>query len=48
MAKEKTVLEHSANKNSTLVWFVLSLIPIVNLYVLWKIAKIVAHHEEKA
>jgi|GEM_PF-6021638 len=44
-------MEHNNPKNvndsDILIWFVLGLIPIVNLIVLWKMAKIIAYHESK-
>lgn len=32
-------------KEPTFKWFILALIPILNLYVLWKIAEILSAHE---
>ncbi len=33
-------------KESTLKWFVLVIIPIVNIYFLWRLAEMVAAHEK--
>lgn len=43
---ENTKLKHVKNKKSVLKWFVLGLIPVVNLYVLYKVALLIAYHEE--
>lgn len=32
-------------KESTLLWFIIGIIPIVDLYFLWKAAEIIAAHE---
>lgn len=33
-------------KESTLKWFIIALIPILNLWVLWKVAELVSAHEK--
>jgi len=33
-------------KGSTLVWFIIAIIPILDLYFLWKAAEIIAAHEK--
>ena len=33
-------------KGSTIMWFIIGLIPILDLYFLWKVAEIVAAHEK--
>jgi len=37
-------MNHRKKPESTLKWFVMGLIPVVNLYVLWKVAKLIANH----
>lgn len=44
MAQER--LTHRKKKESTAKWFIFSIIPIVNLYWLWKVAEIVSGHEK--
>ncbi len=39
------ILEHKSKKDSTVKWFVIGLIPILNLYLLWKSAENIAGHE---
>ncbi|WP_455278585.1 hypothetical protein [[Eubacterium] cellulosolvens] len=46
MAKVSECIGHKKQKNSTLKWFILSLIPIVNIYVAWKMAEIISGHEK--
>ena len=33
-------------KGSTLVWFIIAIIPILDLYFLWKAAEVIASHEK--
>jgi hypothetical protein len=33
-------------KDSTLMWFIIGIIPILDLYFLWKLAELVASHEK--
>ncbi|MBS3815808.1 MAG: hypothetical protein KGY45_04520 [Hadesarchaea archaeon] len=44
MAKETLV--HKEKKDSTAKWFIIGIIPILNLYYLWKSAENVAGHEK--
>lgn len=44
MAQEK--LTHMGKKESTVKWFIFAIIPIVNLYFLWKAAESIAGHEK--
>ncbi len=44
MSMEETV--RHKKKESTLKWFIMAIIPFVNLYVLWKLAELVASHEK--
>ncbi len=44
IAREK--IEHKEKKGSTLMWFVIGIIPIVNFYLLWKIAESISGHEK--
>lgn len=44
MAQER--LTHRKKKESTAKWFIFSIIPVVNLYWLWKVAEIVSGHEK--
>lgn len=39
-------LAHKASKDSTAKWFIFALIPVLNLYWLWKAAEIVSGHEK--
>ncbi len=39
------MLEHSEKKGSTALWFILAIIPIVNIYFMWKAAEEVSAHE---
>ncbi len=43
MAQE--MLEHLEKKGSTALWFILAIIPIVNIYFMWKAAEDVSVHE---
>lgn len=40
------VLTHKERKGSTILWFVIAIIPIVGLYYLWKAAENVSGHEK--
>jgi len=33
-------------KESTVKWFIIGLIPILDLYLLWKVAEVVSAHEK--
>jgi len=33
-------------KGSTLVWFIIGIVPILDLYFLWKAAEVIASHEK--
>ncbi len=38
-------MKFAKKPESTLLWFILAFIPLVNLYVLWKLAKVLANIE---
>lgn len=40
-------LSHLDKKESTVKWFIISIIPILNLYFLWKLAQSVSGHEKR-
>ncbi len=40
-------LTHKSVKDSTIKWFIFAIIPIVNIYWLWKAAEIVSGHEKR-
>lgn len=42
------MMRHSKMRHSTFLWFVLSLIPILNLYWNWKCSRLIAEHEEES
>jgi len=44
MPKER--IDHKERKGSTLMWFVIGLIPIVDLYFFWKAAEQISGHEK--
>jgi hypothetical protein len=44
LAKER--IDHKEKKDSTLKWFVIGIIPIVNLYLLWKAGEVISGHEK--
>ena len=37
---------HSKGKRETIIWFLLAFVPIVNLYFIWRLAKLIAQHED--
>lgn len=39
-------LSHLEKKDSTVKWFIIAIIPIINLYYLWKLAETVSGHEK--
>lgn len=39
-------LEHSLKKEETVKWFLLGVLPIVNIYFLWKIAEVLSGHSK--
>lgn len=41
------LLNHKDKKGSTVKWFIFALIPILNLYWLWKAAEVVSSHEKQ-
>lgn len=44
MAQE--ILDHMSKKESTVKWFIFAIIPILNLYFLWKTAENVSGHQK--
>ncbi len=44
--KKYELLEHKKKKDDTIKWFVIGLIPILNLYLYWKVAEVVSGHEK--
>lgn len=44
---EEKSLTHKSVKDSTVKWFIFAIIPIVNLYWLWKAAEVVSGHEKE-
>jgi hypothetical protein len=46
MSKEIVETVKHRKKESTFKWFIISLIPILNLWFLWKVAEIVSAHEK--
>jgi len=40
------MMSHSRRKQGTFLWFVLSLIPVLNLYWNWRVSRLIAEHEE--
>ncbi|KXA89916.1 hypothetical protein AKJ57_04695 [candidate division MSBL1 archaeon SCGC-AAA259A05] len=40
-------MTHKEKKDSTAKWFIFSIIPVLNLYWLWKAAEIVSGHEKR-
>lgn len=41
------MLEHRKIRESAVLWFILALIPIINFYVLYKMAVLIANHQDK-
>lgn len=39
-------LAHKDQKDSTAKWFIFSIIPILNIYWMWKAAEIISGHEK--
>ena len=39
-------LDHRKKKDSTLKWFVIGIIPFVDLYFLWKAGEVISGHEK--
>jgi len=39
-------MEHRKSKASTLPWFIIALIPILNLYWVWKVTRVLVEHKE--
>jgi len=39
-------IQHTKKKPGTFLWFILSLIPILNLYWYWKVTRVLVEHEE--
>jgi len=39
-------MKHRKEKDSAVIWFIISLIPILNFYFNWKAAKLIAGHKE--
>lgn len=39
-------LQHKESKDSNIKWFIISIIPLVNLYFIWKLAESLAGHEK--
>ncbi len=46
MASEVIESVRHKKKESTLKWFIIAIIPILDLYFLWRLAEIVAAHEK--
>lgn len=43
---KREVVSHKEKKESTVKWFIIGIIPIVNLYFAWKAAEMVSGHEK--
>lgn len=41
------MMKHTKTRKSTIGWWLMSIIPILNFYWNWKVSKIVAEHEEE-
>lgn len=41
------VMEHRKRKTGTFLWFLMSFIPIVNFYWVWKVTRVMVEHIEK-
>jgi hypothetical protein len=49
MAELVRKFEHKKNVSigSKLLWFIVGLIPLVNIYWMWRVSRLIAEHEEK-
>jgi hypothetical protein len=41
------MMEHRKNKTGTFLWFLCAFVPILNLYWIWKVTRVMVEHEEK-
>jgi len=41
------MMKHTKEKKGTFLWWLLAIIPILNLYWAWKVSRLVAEHEEE-
>lgn len=41
------MIEHKKVKEGTFLWWLLSLIPVLNLYWNWRVSKLIAGHQER-
>jgi predicted nucleic acid-binding Zn ribbon protein len=44
LARER--IDHKEKKESTLKWFIIGIIPIVDLYLFWRVADLISGHEK--